>query len=110
MRRAGSACGRDDDEASVKMADAGERKKTQRKLYPCDQRVKCGYDGCTFFGRLRSLDRHQNRRHPNLPKRIANSAFGEGGCWATWRVSQASLQSEYLTYLANNHLDFNKYL
>ena len=93
------ACDEATANAGVKMADGGERTMTKRMLYPRDQRVKCGYDVCSFFGRFRNLDRHLNRRHPNLPKRKANSAFGEGGCWAGWRVSEASLHGEYLTFL-----------
>ena len=74
-----------------------DKVKGAKKQYPCDQRVKCGYPGCSFFGRLRSLDRHQNRRHPNQPKRIANAGFGEGGTWSNWRIPQACVQGGYLS-------------
>ena len=56
VRVADSACERACDEAKtkagVKMADGGEKTKTQRRLHPCYQRVMCAYDGCSFFGRL----------------------------------------------------------
>ena len=102
MRVADGACERACDEAKakagVKMADGREKTKTEKAI-SVRSAGECGYVGCSFFGRLRSLDRHQNRRHPNPPKRIANSAFREEGCWASWRVSEASLQGEPLPYL-----------
>ena len=68
--------------------------KNTKKQFPCDQRVRCGYPECSFYGRLRSLNRHQSRRHPNQPIKIANAAFGEGGSWSSWRVSQAQASSQ----------------
>ena len=57
------------------------------RVPPSRQKINCGYPGCKYNGQKRSFKRHNEVKHGGQPVVFQNSAFGQGGRWRNWVVS-----------------------
>ena len=57
------------------------------RMPPSREKMRCGYSGCQYNGQRRSFKRHNAFKHAGKAVVFKNSAFGQGGRWHNWVVS-----------------------